>query len=98
MIAKDHDGDQRNDREQRQHERSFGRDRDELAPERSRTPGIVREPPLDRVREVSALSQLATQIVDGRLWHIEEYSIQPGVLSPGSSMDSGAVTPGNAVD
>jgi Zn-dependent protease len=58
----------------------------------------VREPPLDGVREVAALPQIAPQIVDGRGRHGAEYSTRPGVLSPDSSMDSGAVTPDSPID
>src|SRR5258706_9407543 len=102
MVAKEHDGDEGDDREEGDQERGFGRDREQLQPEgaggASGGKGVVREPPLDGVREVAALPQIATQIVDGRHRHGAEYSTRSGVLSADSSMDSGAVTPDNPID
>jgi Zn-dependent protease len=102
MVAKEHDGHEGDDREEGHQEGGFGRDRGQLEPEGAGAPtggkGVVREPPLDGVREVTALPQIAPQIVDGRHRHGAEYSTRSGVLSPGSSMDSGAVTPDNPID
>ena len=102
MVAKKHDGDEGNDGEEGGQEGGFGRHREQLDPEgaagASGGKGVVREPPLDGVREVAALPQIAPQIVDGRHRHDAEYSTQSGVLSPDLSMDSGAVTPHNPID
>ena len=101
MVAEKHDGDEGEDREEGGQERGFGGDGGQLEPEggggSSGGKRIVREPPLDGVRDVAPLPQIAPQIVDGRHRHGAEYSIRPGVLSPDSSMDSGEVTPDNPV-
>src|SRR5258706_8105432 len=102
MVAKEHDGDEGDDREEGDQERGFGRHREQLEPEgaggASGGKGVVREPPLDGVREVAALPQIAPQIVDGRHRHGAEYSTRPGVLSPDSSMDSGAASTHNPIE
>jgi len=102
MVAKKHDAGEGEDRESGDQEGGFSGGREELDPEgaggAAGGKGVVREPPLDGVGEVASLPQIAPQIVDGRHRHGAEYSTRPGVLSPDSSMDSGAATPDNAVD
>ncbi len=102
MIANDHDGNERDDREERDKDGGFGGYCCQLEPEStgraSGGKGVVREPPLDGMGEIATLSQIAPQIVDGRHRHGTEYSTQPGVLSPDSSMDSGAVTPDSPIN
>jgi Zn-dependent protease len=101
MIAKEHDAGEGEDREGGDQEGGFPGRGEELDPEGAGGAAggkwVVREPPLDGVREVASLPQIAPQIVDGRHRHGAEYSTRPGVLSADSSMDSGAATPDNPI-
>jgi Zn-dependent protease len=102
MVAKEHDAGEGEDREGGDQEGGFSGGREELNPEgtggASGAERVVREPSLDGVREVASLPQIAPQIVDGRHRHGAEYSTRPGVLSPDSSMDSGAATSHNPIE
>jgi Zn-dependent protease len=102
MVAKEHDAGEGEDREGGDQERGFPGGREQLDPEGAGGAAggkwVVREPPLDGVREVASLPQIAPQIVDGRHRHGAEYSTRPGVLSADSSMDSGAATPDNPTE
>ena len=102
MIAKQHDAGEGEDREGGDQEGGFSGSGEELDPEGAGGAAggkwVVREPPFDGVREVAPLPQIAPQIVDGRHRHGAEYSTRPGVLSPDSSMDSGAATSQNPIE
>jgi len=99
MIAKEHDAGEGKDREGGDQEGGFAGGGEEFEPEGAGGAAggkwVVREPPLDGMREVAPLPQIAPQIVDGRHRHGAEYSTRPGVLSADSSMDSGAATSQN---
>src|SRR3954452_1557392 len=102
MVAKQHDAGEGEDREGGDQEGGFSSGGEELDPEGAGGSAggerVVREPPLDGVREVAPLPQIAPQIVDGRHRHGAEYSTRPGVLSADSSMDSGAATSHNPIE
>jgi Zn-dependent protease len=102
MIANEHDAGEGEDREGGDQEGRFSGSGEQLDPEGAGGAAggkwVVREPPLDGVREIAPLPQIAPQIVDGRHGHGAEYSTRPGVLSPDSSMDSGAATSQNSIE
>src|SRR5437764_2070016 len=102
MIAKQHDAGEGEDREGGDQEGRFSGSGEQLDPEGAGGAAggkwVVREPPLDGVREVAPLPQIAPQIIDGRHRHGAEYSTRPGVLSPDLSMDSGAATSQNPIE
>jgi Zn-dependent protease len=102
MIAKQHDAGEGEDCERGDQEGGFSGRGEELDPEGAGGAAdgkwVVREPPFDGVREIPPLPQIAPQIVDRRHRHGAEYSTRPGVLSPDSSMDSGAATSQNAIE
>src|SRR5207253_9932285 len=88
IVAKQHDHDERYEGKQPEQRGALGGDAPELRPEAARAPRVEREPPLDAVGDVSALSQLEAQIVDFGGGHGPEYSIGPGVVASTNSMDS----------
>ena len=75
VIAKQHDGDQRQHRERADQNRGLGRHDRQLDPERARAPRIEREPPLDSVQQVAAVAQLRAQIFDRHAAHPNGISI-----------------------
>src|SRR5438128_2155517 len=64
MVTKEHDCYERQHRECADQDSRFSGDDDQLEPERARAPGIERKPPLDAVRQVAAVTELLSQIVN----------------------------------
>jgi Zn-dependent protease len=95
MVAKEHDGDERDDGEEADQRGAFSGHGGELQPESAAAPRVEGEPSFDAVGEVPALPQLGAEIRDRKVaidvlggGHAPEYSTGPVVVSPDLSMNS----------